>query len=276
MNPRMFKKELLDFFTSMDGPPIPQQDHGAPEMFEQFFKERTDIQTVKIPRPKPEIKSQVFPLWRHRQSTDGGNPVLFVEVIEDRGVSFGSPSATNVWNEQEARLIDEDQMGPKSFGFFLYGATDKPSNAQSLSRSFVKPAALVSGNSIASLEAPATHDWGDSGCQSACGWFGQSVSRSRGLFDTLHPADLTTVVPLISFSPFETASEDVLESPLNEGPWTRPLGTLGTIGKRSFSMLPPNALRQTESSCLLSATRSRAGGAFPVPLGIHGVSCPIL
>jgi hypothetical protein len=83
-------------------------------------------------------------------------------------------------------------------------------------------------------------------------------------------------VPLISFSPFETASEDVLESPLNEGPWTRPLGTLGTIGKRSFSMLPPNALRQTESSCLLSATRSRAGGAFPVPLGIHGVSCPIL
>ena len=126
MNPRMFEKELLDFFTSMDGPPIPQQDHGAPEMFEQFFKERTDIQTVKIPRPKPEIKSQAFPFWRHRQSTDGGNPVLFVEVIEDRGVSFGSPSATNVWNEQEARLIDEDQMGPKSFGFFLYGATDKP------------------------------------------------------------------------------------------------------------------------------------------------------
>jgi len=272
----MFKEKPFDFFTSMDGPPIPQQDRGAPEMFEQFFKERTDIETVKVPRPKPEIESQAFPFRGYRQSTDGGNPVLFVEVIEDRGLSFGSPSATDVWNEQEARLIDEHQMGPKSFGFFLYGATDKPSNAQSLSRSFAKPAALVSGNSIPSLEAPATHDWGDSGCQSACGWFGQSVSRSRGLFDTLHPADPTKGVPLISFSSFETASEDVLESPSNEGLWNRPLGTLGTIGKRSFWMLPPNALRLKESSCPLSVTRSRVGGAFPVPLGIHGVSCPIL
>jgi hypothetical protein len=272
----MFKEKLLNFFTSMDGSAIPQQEHGASEMFEQFFKERTDIQTVKIPPPKPEVKNQAFPFWGYRQSTDGGNPVLSVEVIEDRGLSFGSPGATDVWNEQEARFIDEDQMGPKFFGFFLYGATDKPSNAQSLSRSFVKPAALVSGNSIPSLEAPATRDWGDSGCQSACGWFGQSVSRSRGPFDILHPADPTKVVPLISFSPFETASEDDLESPLNEGPWTRPLGTLGTIGKRSFLMLPPNALQQTESSCLLSTTRSHVGGAFPVPLGIHGVSCPIL
>jgi len=125
----MLKEKLLDFFTSMDGPSIPQQDHGVLEMFEQFFKERTDIQTVKIPRPKPKIKSQAFPFRGHRQSTDGGNPVLFVEVIEDRGLSLGSPSATDVWNEQEARLIDEDQTGPKSFGFFLYGATDKPSNA---------------------------------------------------------------------------------------------------------------------------------------------------
>lgn len=101
MNPR-FKEKLLDFFTSMDGPAIPQQDHGTSEMFEQFFKERTDIQTVKIPRPKPEVKSQAFPFWGHRQSTDGGNPVLSVEVIEDRGLSFGSPGATDVWNEQPA------------------------------------------------------------------------------------------------------------------------------------------------------------------------------
>jgi hypothetical protein len=67
-------------------------------MFEQFFKDRTDIQTVKIPRPKPEIKSQAFPFWRHRQSTDGGNPVLFVEIIEDGGFPLWSPSTTDVGN----------------------------------------------------------------------------------------------------------------------------------------------------------------------------------
>jgi hypothetical protein len=47
------------------------------------------------------------------------------------------------------------RLDPKSFGFSLYGATGKPSNAQSLSRSFVKPGALVSGNSIAFPEAAA-------------------------------------------------------------------------------------------------------------------------
>jgi hypothetical protein len=184
MNPPMVNKKLFDFFTSVDGAPIPQQDHGALEMLEQLFEKRANIQTVKIPLPKPEVERQASPLRRHRQRIDGGNPVLFVEVIEDRGLPSRSPCTTDIGNEQEARFIDEDQMGPKSFGFFLYGATGKPSNEQSLSRSFVKPGALVSGNSIPSPEATATHDWDDTGCQSTCGWLGRSVSGSKGLSDT--------------------------------------------------------------------------------------------
>jgi|MudIll2142460700_1097286.scaffolds.fasta_scaffold223779_1 hypothetical protein len=211
MNPRMLCKKLLNFFATVNRPPIPQQDHGVPDVFKQLFKEGTDIQTVKIPLPKPEVERQTFPFRRYHQGIDGGNPVLFVEVIEDRGLSFRSPGTTNVWDEQEARFIDEDQTGPKSFGFFLYGATDKLSNAQFLPRSFVEPAALVSGNSIPCLEALATHGWGDSGYQSACGWFGRSVSRSKDRFDNRHLSDLTKVVPLISFSPLGTASEVVLE-----------------------------------------------------------------
>jgi hypothetical protein len=276
MNPRMLCKKLLNFFTAVNRAPIPQQDHGVPDMFKQLFKERTNIQTVKIPRPEPEVERQAFPFRRYHQCIDGGNPVLFVEVIEDRGLSFRSPGATNVWDEQEARLIDEDQTGPKSFGFFLYGATGKLSNGQSLSRFFVKHGALVSDNSIPSPEVTATHDWGDTGCQSVCGWFGRSVSKSKGLSDILRPADPTRVLPPICFSRFETAWEDALESPLNEGPWTRPLGTLGTIGKQSSLMLPSNAQQMKELSCLLSVTRSRVDGASPVPLGIHGVSCPLL
>lgn len=158
MNPRMIQEKLLDFFTPVDGVSIPQQEYVFSEMFKQLFKERTDIKTVKIPRPKPDIKAQVFPFRGYRQSTDGGNPVLFVEMIEDRGFSFRSPGATDGWNEQEARLINKDQMGPMFFGFFLYGATDKPSNARSLFRSFAKPGARVSGNSIPCPEVTARHD----------------------------------------------------------------------------------------------------------------------
>jgi hypothetical protein len=276
MNSRVLKKKLFDFLSPMDGGSIPQQDHGPPEMFEQFFKERPNIQTGEIPCPELQIKSQPSSFRGYRQRTDRGNPILFVQVVEDRSFPFWSPGTTNVWNEQEARLINEDQMGSKSFGVFLYAATGKPSNGQSLYRSFVTPGARVSDNSIPSPEATATHDSRDTGCESACGQFGRSASRSKGRSDNLRQEDPPKAVPLIFLSRFQTAWEDVPEWPSNEGPPTRPLGSLDTIGKRSFLMPPPNALLPKEWPCLLSATRWRVDGAFPIPLGIHGVSCPIL
>lgn len=276
MNSWIPNKTLFNFLSAVNGGPIPQQDHGSPEMFEQPLEERPNIQTGEIPCPKPKIKSQPLSLWGYQQGTDRGNPVLFVEVIEDGGFPFRSPSATNVWNEQEARLINEDQMGSTSFGVFLYAATGKPSNGQSLSRSFVMPGARVSDNSIPSLEATATHDWGDTGCESACGWFARSASGSKGLSDILRPEDPPKAVPLICLSRFETAWEGGPEWPSSGGLSTRPLGSLDTIEKRSSWMLPPNALQLKEWPCLLVATRWRVDGASPVPLGIRGVSCPIL
>jgi len=125
-------------------------------MFKQHFKERKNIQTVKIPHPKPQVKHPTFPFRQYHQCIDGGNPVLLVEVIEDLGFPFRSPGATDVWNEQEARFIHENQ-GPKAFGFFSYGAIGKPSNARFLSRFFVKPGVLVSGNSIPFPGGSSTH-----------------------------------------------------------------------------------------------------------------------
>jgi len=276
MNSRVRKKKRFNFLSPMDGGSIPQQEHTSPDMSEQLFKERPNIQTGEIPCPKPEIKGQPLSLRGYRQGTDRGNPILFVQVVKDRGFSFRSPGPTNVWNEQEARLIKKDQVGPKSFGVFLYAASGEPSNGQSLSRSVVTLDALVSGNSIPSPEVSATQGWDDTGCESASEWFGQSVSTSKGLSDTLQPVDPTKGVAPIASSRFEITWEDVLESPLNEEPWTRPPGSLGTIGKRSFLMLPPNAPRLKESLCLLSTSQWHVGGAFPVPLGIHGVSCPAL
>jgi hypothetical protein len=269
-------KALFNFLSAVNGGPIPQQDHGSPEMSEQPLEERPNIQTGEIPSPKPKIKSHPLSLWGYRQGTDRGNPVLFVEVIEDGGFPFRSPSAPNVWNEQEARLIKEDQMGPTSFGLFLYAATGKPSNGQSLCRPFVTPGARVSDNSIPSPEATTTHDSGDTGCESACRWFERPASRSKDLSDNLRPEGPPKAAPLTLVSRSMITWEAVPGSPSNEGPWTRPLGSLDTIEKRSSWMLPPNALQLKEWPCLLSATRWPVDGASPAPPGIHGVSCPIL
>jgi hypothetical protein len=276
MNPTVLKKKLFHFFSPMDGGSIPQQDHRLPEMFKQFFKKRTNIQTREIVCPKPQVKGQPLSLRRYRQSTDRRNPVLFVEVIEDRGFPFWGPGTPNVWNEQESRLINEDQMGSKSFGVFLYAAIGKPSNAQSLCRLFVKPGAPVSDSSNPSPEVNATYDWGDNGYESVCERFVRSASKSKDRSDILPPEDPLTAVPLTSLSRFVTAWEDVPEWPLNEGLPIRLLDTLDTIGKRSFLMLPPIARLPKDLSWPLSARRWRADGASPVPVGIHGVSYPTL
>jgi hypothetical protein len=274
MNSRVPKKTLFNFLSPMDGGAIPQQDHGAPEMFKQSLKERPNIQADEIPCLKPEIKSQPLSPREYRQSTDGGDPVLLVELIQDGGFPFKSPGATNVWNGQKARLINEDKMGLKPFGVFLYGATGKPFNVQSPCRSFSRFGTRVSDNPIPFPEATATYDWGDTGWESASGWFGQSASGSKGLSDLLRPEDPPKAVPLISLSRLETACEGVPEWPWSEGRGTRLLATLETIGKQSFLMLPPNAPRPKDWPCPLSATRWRVDGAFPVHLGSMGSHAP--
>jgi len=276
MNSWMSKEKLLDFIAPVNGSPIPQQHHRSPEMLEQLFKEGADIQTRKITRPKSEIESQMLPLRGHRQSTDGRNPVLFVNVIEDRGLSFWSPGAAYVGNKQEAGLIEEDQMGPKSFGVFLYGATDTVSNGRPLSRSFVKPDAPVFGNSIPSPEAGARHDWDDTESQSVSGRSGRSASTSKGLSGIPRPGDLLEATPLTSPSRLAEVWEDAQESPSNEGPWSPLSGMPDTSERQSFLMRPPNVLQPKGSPCPLSAGRWHVDGASPVPLGIHGVSYPTL
>jgi len=130
-------------------------------MAKQMFEKRLDIQALKIPSPKLKIEGQTFPFRRYGQSINGRNAILFVKVVKKGRLSFRGPSQSNIRNEQKARFIEEDQMGPTSVGVFLYGANGIASNERPLPRFSVKLAALASDNSIPSPRGVSTHGWGD-------------------------------------------------------------------------------------------------------------------
>lgn len=178
---------LLDFPAPMDGSSIPQQDHRSPKMPEQVFEEGLHIQSREIAGATLKIEGQPSSFGRDRQGADCRDPVLFVEIVNERRLSFWGPGAGHVGDEQEARLIEEDQMGATSFGVFLYAASGTASSAQSPLRPVGEPGGLASGNSIPLLEASATHDGGDSARETVSGPTGQCASRSTVLFDSRAP-----------------------------------------------------------------------------------------
>jgi hypothetical protein len=94
----------------------------------QVFEKIVDIQAGKIPGPEMKVEGQMPSFGRHGQRIDGRNTILLVKMVKKGRLSLGGPSASNVRNEQEARFIEEDQMGPTPVGVFLYGANDTASN----------------------------------------------------------------------------------------------------------------------------------------------------
>ena len=276
MDPWMLKKKLFNLLAPMDHSPIPQQEHGSSQVFEQAFEKRSNIQPREIPSPKPEIKSQPFSLRGNRQTTDGRNTILLVKVIKERGLAFRRPSPDNVRDEQETRLIKKHQMGPKFFGFFLYAASDTASNARSPLRSSPEPDVLASDSSTSSPKATSKHGWDDTEYQIASGSLEQSVSGSKDRSDTRQPMDPPGAPAPTSLSERRITWEDGQESFWNGGPWNRPSDTFGTIGRQSFLMLPPSAPQTIDLPCPALAVGWRVGGASPVRLEFHGVSWPPL
>ncbi len=90
-------------------------------MPEQVAQECSNIQSVRLRRRSSERERYSPALGRHNQRTDRGDPILFVKIVHDRRVSFRRLGMDHVRDEEEARFIEEDQMGPTSCGVFIWG-----------------------------------------------------------------------------------------------------------------------------------------------------------
>jgi hypothetical protein len=244
-------------------------------MAKQMLEKSVDIQAREIPSPKLKVEGQTPPFRRYGQRIDGRNTILFVKVVKKRRLSLRRPSPSNVRNEQEARFIQEDQMGPTSVGVFLYGANDTASNERSLLRFSVKLAVLASDSSTPSLRGASTRGWDDIERRTVGRSLWLPGLRSISRSDIRPPEGHLKAPGQAVFFDLGSAWEDVRASagasvlePLSLG---RPEAT-GTRNSQKHS----KRVLWPADSCPLWTNGRPAGAAFPTALGFHGVSCPLL
>lgn len=147
MQTRLLGQKRLDIPAPVDFAAIPDHEYMTPQMMQQLTQERNNLKASDIVSMEPRVKSQPPASGRNGQDADDRYFVPPVAVSQDRGLANGSPCPTDVGNQQKSTLVEKPQMGPKSFGLFLYVARPAPSTAGFHPRPAATPASQASGSS---------------------------------------------------------------------------------------------------------------------------------
>lgn len=148
MQARMGAEPLFDHGAFMRSPAIPEQDHVAPQVPEQVSEELGHFRGSNVlVGMEPGVQHDAPPFRRDAEGRDRRNLVPVPGAVQPGSLPPGRPGAGDVRDQQEAALIEEDQMGPKPFGVFLYAATGTASNGRWPARPVPAPASPASGSS---------------------------------------------------------------------------------------------------------------------------------
>lgn len=146
-------QKLLDDLAPMDFATIPNDEHMASQVTQQLAQEGNDLQARDIVGMESRIKPKPTTSGRDGQDANNRYLVTPIAVSQHRCFTHGSPCPTNVGNQQKPALVEKSQMGPKSFGLFLYGAKPASSTAEFSPRHVVTPVSRASDNSTPSHHA---------------------------------------------------------------------------------------------------------------------------
>src|SRR5262245_51316866 len=76
VEPRMVGQERPDFTTPMDGPAIPEQIDGTPQMAQEVLEEGADVEPAEIARTTSQVERHAPPLGRDGQPATHGEAVV--------------------------------------------------------------------------------------------------------------------------------------------------------------------------------------------------------
>ena len=98
---------------------IPKKNDVSAELVQKHSQKIDHVWRSEVVLLKSNVKSHAFAPGRYAEGGQGGNTIMFVYVLNDRGLSFRTPGSPTRWNEQKAALVEENKVGTKSLDFFL-------------------------------------------------------------------------------------------------------------------------------------------------------------
>ena len=111
--------ERADGITPVNLAIIPEDDHGPAEVPQQVPQEVTHLRLLDVLRMETPEESQPPAPRTDRDSGDDGDLVSAIPMPDDRRLAARRPRPPHGGNQEEARLVDEDEMGPQPRSVFF-------------------------------------------------------------------------------------------------------------------------------------------------------------
>ncbi len=267
-------QQSLNAAGPVDPSSIPQQDHLALDVPQEMSEELPHLFSVDVlVDVESQVQSQPLPLRGDAQRRNGRDLGPAAGHRQPGCLAFGSPGSGNGGNEKKTAFIEENKMGSKLFGLFLYAATGNASNARWPFRPVPGPASPASDNSTPGCPSTSKRWTGSSALQNASGSPSQYEEVSTGPWSNRPPMDpgptLAPRIPSLVGSTLQAVRESA-------GPASRCAPASDGLGPNEL----PNSnwrllsRQPTDRSFRTLATQRRNVAVFPNVRVFHGVSCP--
>lgn len=117
-------EQLLYGFPAMNAAIVQQHDEVAGDLTQQGAEEGRDLVALDIVLIQLAVQRAVAALRADSDARDGRDAVVRIPVAQDRGLAHRTPRLADRGDQEEARLVDEDKVGPQPGGvFFTRGQT---------------------------------------------------------------------------------------------------------------------------------------------------------
>ena len=111
--------DRADRLAAVDGAVVPDHDHVAAQMAEQIPEEGAHLGVLDVLGRQQEVEAAAPAARTHRQPGDDRDAVAPQAVAQQRGLATRCPGAPHTRDQEEPRLVDEDEVGAQPRDFFL-------------------------------------------------------------------------------------------------------------------------------------------------------------
>lgn len=117
--PRGAGEQLLHGFAAMDPAIVQQHDEMAGELAEQVAEEDRHFVALDAVFVQLAVEGAVAALRADGDARDGRDAIVRIPVPHDRRLAHRAPGLPHRGDQEEARFVDEDEMGAQPRGVFL-------------------------------------------------------------------------------------------------------------------------------------------------------------